>query len=291
MHRTDTVDPLAIAGLWIIGLIGILAVAAPLLPLSDPNAIDPLHRMGAPDLQHLLGTDNLGRDILSRLIWGSRWSLGAVAAATGLVMLIGVFVGVIAGYFGGVVDDALMRIVDVFLALPGLLTALAIGGILGPGFTSVLIALVAVWWASYARLVRGLVVAIRDRDFLVAARALGARDWHIMLRHVLPNVFPTVAVLATIEMGDLVLAVAALGFLGIGVQSPTPEWGTMISDARPFLLSAPMLAIWPGVAITVTVIAFNVLGDGLRDRLDPLAHYGRLSGGPRSQVADVLTDK
>ena len=291
MHRTDTVDPLAMAGLWIIGLIGILAVAAPLLPLSDPNAIDPLHRMGTPDLQHLLGTDNLGRDILSRLIWGSRWSLGAVAAATALVMLIGVFVGVIAGYFGGVVDDALMRIVDVFLALPGLLTALAIGGILGPGFTSVLIALVAVWWASYARLVRGLVVAIRDRDFLVAARALGARDWHIMLRHVLPNVFPTVAVLATIEMGDLVLAVAALGFLGIGVQSPTPEWGTMISDARPFLLSAPMLAIWPGVAITVTVIAFNVLGDGFRDRLDPLAHSGRLSGGPRSQVADVLTDK
>jgi len=291
VHRIDNVDPLAIAGLWIIGLIGILALAAPLLPLSDPNAIDPLHRMGTPDLQHLLGTDNLGRDILSRLIWGSRWSLGAVAAATALVMLIGVVVGVIAGYFGGFVDDALMRIVDVFLALPGLLTALAIGGILGPGFTSVLIALVAVWWASYARLVRGLVVAIRDRDFLVAARALGARDWHIMLRHVLPNVFPTVAVLATIEMGDLVLAVAALGFLGIGVQSPTPEWGTMISDARPFLLSAPMLAIWPGVAITVTVIAFNVLGDGLRDRLDPLAHSGRLSGRPRSQVADVLTDK
>lgn len=260
-------DPVVITAMVFLGSVTLLALAAPLLPLSSPNLIDPFHRLQAPTLLHPFGTDNLGRDILSRLVRGSRWSLGAVGFATVLIMSIGVSVGVVAGYFGGLIDDVLMRIVDVFLSVPSLLFALAIGGILGPGFTNVILALVAVWWASYARLVRGLVIAIRDRDFMVAARSLGGSDRHIMVRHLLPNILPTVAVLATIEMGDLVMAVAALGFLGVGVQAPNADWGTMISDARPYLLSKPMLAIWSGLAITLTVMSFNVLGDALRNIL------------------------
>lgn len=275
-------DPLAVASLVVLTVVAGLALAAPVLPLRDPNSIDAIHRLEIPTLHHPLGTDNLGRDLLSRLVWGSRWSLGTVAVATALITSIGVSVGVVAGYFGGVVDEILMRLVDIFLALPSLLLALAIGGILGPGFMSVLFALVVVWWASYARLVRGLVVAMRDRDFLDAARSLGGRDWHVLVRHVLPNVMPTVAVLATIEMGDLVLAVAALGFLGIGVQAPNAEWGTMISEARPFLMSKPLLAVWPGLAITSTVIAFNLLGDGLRDSLDARTPLTLLRRGTRA---------
>jgi len=271
------------AGLSVLAVMGFLAVAAPGLPLSDPDAIDAMRRLEGASIAHPLGTDNLGRDLLSRLVWGSRWSLGTVAFATVCIMSIGVTVGIVAGYCGGLIDNVLMRVVDVFLALPSLLLALAIGGILGPGFTSVLIALVSVWWAGYARIVRGLVIAMRGRDFIHAARALGGGDVHVMVRHLLPNVLPQVAVLATIEMGDLVLAVAALGFLGIGVEAPTAEWGTMASDARPFLLSAPALMMYPGVAITAAVIAFNVLGDGLRDAFDPRTAFlqAGLPGGDR----------
>ncbi|MGI9140441.1 MAG: ABC transporter permease [Gemmatimonadaceae bacterium] len=262
-------DPLAILALALLCAAGILALAAPVLPLSDPNAIDVMHRLEAPSFAHPLGTDNLGRDLFSRIIWGSRSSLGTVAVATALIVAIAVPIGIVAGYYGGIVDEVLMRIVDVFLALPSLLLALAIGGILGPGFRSVLIALVAVWWASYARVVRGLVIGMREREFLLAARALGGGDYHVMTHHVLANVLLPVGVLATIEMGDLVLAVAALGFLGVGVQAPNADWGTMVNDARPLLFSAPRLMLYPGLAIAVAVIAFNILGDGLRDALDP----------------------
>jgi peptide/nickel transport system permease protein len=184
-------------------------------------------------------------------------------------MSIGVAIGTVAGYYGGLIDAALMRVVDVLLALPSLLLALAIAGMLGPGITSVIIALVTVWWASYARIVRGLVLAMRDRDFVDAARALGARDSHIIFRHVLPNVLPSIAVLATLEMGDLILAVAGLGFLGVGVQTPIAEWGPMVNEGRSFLLTAPQLMLYPGIAISLAVIGFNLLGDGLRDVLDP----------------------
>ena len=248
---------------------GILALTAPVLPLSDPNAIDVMHRLEAPSFAHPLGTDNLGRDLFSRIIWGSRSSLGTVAVATALIVAIAVPIGIVAGYYGGIVDEVLMRIVDVFLALPSLLLALAIGGILGPGFRSVLIALVAVWWASYARIVRGLVISMREREFLLAARGLGGGDGHLMFHHVLPNVLMPVGVLATVEMGDLVLAVAALGFLGVGVQAPNADWGTMVNDARPLLFSAPRLMLYPGLAIAASVLAFNILGDGFRDALDP----------------------
>ncbi len=262
-------DPLAIVGIAIVVLFTAVALLAPVIAPHDPNAIDAIHRLEGPGVTHLLGTDNLGRDMLSRIIWGSRWSLGTVFLATTMIMSIGVAVGVVAGYYGGFVDTVLMRIVDVLLAFPSLLLALAIAGMLGPGITSVIIALVSVWWASYARIVRGLVMSIRERDFIAAASGLGASDGEIIMRHVLPNVLPSVAVLATLEMGDLVLAVAGLGFLGIGVQAPVAEWGTMVNEGRAFLLSAPQLMIYPGLAISLAVVGFNLLGDGLRDVLDP----------------------
>lgn len=262
-------DRLASAGLGLVIIFVVAALAAPILATHDPGVIDAVRRLDGPSQAHLLGTDNLGRDIFSRILYGSRWSLGTVAISTALIMTIGVAVGSAAGYFGGVADNILMRVVDVLLAFPSLLLALAIAGIIGPGITSVVVALVSVWWASYARVVRGMVLALREREFIAAAHGLGATNSHIVLRHILPNILAPVAILATVEMGELILAVAALGFLGLGAQPPTPEWGAMINDARPFLLSSPALTVYPGVAISLAVIGFNLLGDGLRDMLDP----------------------
>ncbi len=258
-----------LAGLAIVTLFLVLALATPLLTSQDPTAIDAVRRLEGPSIEHPLGTDHLGRDLLSRLLYGSRWSLGTVAIATALIMSIGVAIGLLAGYFGGIVDEILMRVVDVLLALPSLLLALAIAGTLGPGIRNVMLALVSVWWATYARVVRGLVLALRERRFVEAARSLGARDRHIIVRHILRNVVPPVVVLATVEMGELILAIAGLDFLGLGAQPPTPEWGAMLNDGRPFLFTAPQLMIYPGLAISLLVIGFNLLGDGLRDALDP----------------------
>ena len=270
-------DRLGLLGLCLVTVLIALSIAAPLVTSQDPSAIDAARRLEPASYLHPLGTDNLGRDVLSRLLYGSRWSLGTVAIATILILSIGVTMGTVAGYVGGVVDEIIMRIVDVLLAFPSLLLALAIVGMLGPGLFTMMIGLVSVWWASYARIVRGLVVSLRDRDYVAAARSLGANEGHIVFRHVLPNVLAPVAVLATIEMGELILAVAGLGFLGLGAQPPTPEWGAMVNDGRFFLLSAPRLMIYPGVAISVAVIGFNLLGDALRDVMDP-----RTSGSVRS---------
>jgi peptide/nickel transport system permease protein len=262
-------DRLGLVGLCVVVVLITLSIAAPLIARQDPTVIDAVRRLQPASHLHPLGTDNLGRDVLSRLLYGSRWSLGTVAIATLLILSIGITVGTVAGYFGGVADEILMRIVDVLLAFPSLLLALAVVGMLGPGLLTMMIGVVSVWWASYARLVRGIVLSIRHREFVVAARSLGASDRRIIFKHILPNVLPPVAVLATIEMGELILAVSGLGFLGLGAQPPTPEWGNMVNDGRFFLLSAPRLMIYPGVAISIAVIGFNLLGDGLRDVLDP----------------------
>jgi peptide/nickel transport system permease protein len=259
----------ALIGLAIVAALAVVALAAPALAPYDPTAVDAARRLEGPSLAHLLGTDNLGRDVLSRLVYGSRWSLGTVVAATAIILSIGVAVGVVSGYVGGALDELLVGVTDVLLALPSALLALAVVGILGPGVANVLLAMVSVWWVTYARVVRGLVVALRERGFIEAVRALGAADRHIIVRHVLPNVLPPVIVLATLEMGELLLALAALNFLGLGAQPPTPEWGAMLSDGRPFLFSAPQLMVYPGLAISLVVLGFNLLGDGLRDALDP----------------------
>ena len=262
-------DRLALAGLVLLTLFTLLALAAPFVAPYDPSALDPAQALAPPSRAHWLGTDELGRDLLSRLLIGSRWTLGATSLATAVILIVGVGIGTVAGYAGGVIDEVLMSVVDTLLAFPGLLLALAIAGALGPGMGNVVLALIAVWWAGYARVVRGLVLAARERHYVEASRSLGATDFWIVTRHILPNVLAPVAVLATLEMGQLVLAVSGLSFLGLGVQPPTPEWGAMLNDARVYATTAPQLMILPGLAITLVVIAFNLLGDGLRDVLDP----------------------
>ena len=245
------------------------ALLAPVLTPYDPAAAVPTQRLAGPGPEHPLGTDNLGRDILSRLLFGSRWSLGTAAMATLLIMTIGVTVGSVGGYYGGRLDELVGLVVDVLLAFPSLVLALAIAGTLGPGILNIMLGLVSVWWVGYARVVRGLVLATREQQFVLAARCLGARDRRVIVRHVLPNVLPPVVVLATLEMGGLILAISGLSFLGLGVQPPAPEWGAMLNDGRGFLFGAPQLMIYPGLAISLVVIAFNLLGDGLRDAFDP----------------------
>jgi peptide/nickel transport system permease protein len=262
-------DPLALTGSCIMVLFALLAVAAPYIASHDPTAVDPVHRLLGPSAGAPLGTDALGRDLFSRIVFGARWSLGAAFVTTGFVFAVGVIVGLAAGYLGGVVDAVLMRIVDALLSFPSLLLALAIVGILGPGVSNAVLALTAAGWATYARIVRGLVLTIRERPFIDAARAVGGTDGHIMLRHVLPNVLAPVAVLATLELGEVLLALSALSFLGLGAQPPAPEWGAMLNDARSYFFIAPRLMLVPGAAITLAVVGLNLLGDGLRDVLDP----------------------
>lgn len=262
-------DRAAVIGLVIIALLALVAAAAPLLAPHDPTAIDPARRLAGPSSEFWLGTDNLGRDIFSRLVYGSRLSMGTAVLATLAIVSIGVPIGAISGYVGGLLDDVIMRVVDVLLAFPSLILALAIVGVMGPGMTSVMAGLVAVWWVAYARIVRGLVLSLRERQFIEAAKAIGASDGRIIFLHVLPNVVGPVVVLATLELGTLLLAISGLSFLGLGTQPPTPEWGSMLNDGRRFLISAPQLMIYPGAAISLAVLGFNLLGDGLRDVLDP----------------------
>lgn len=260
---------LFLAGASLVVLFMLLAIAAPVLAPHDPSAIDPVHRLQGPSRVAWLGTDALGRDLLSRILFGARWSLGAASLTTGFVLALGVIVGLAAGYLGGAVDAVLMRIVDVLLAFPTLLLALAIVGTLGPGVSNAIIALGLAGWATYARIVRGLVLTVRERPFVEAARAVGGTDARIAFRHVLPNVLAPVVVLATLELGEILLSLSALSFLGLGAQPPAPEWGAMLNDARAYFFIAPRLMLAPGAAITLAVVGLNLLGDGLRDVLDP----------------------
>ena len=269
LGRRQLRNPLAAAGSCVVVLFAVLAVAAPVLASHDPAAIDPAHRLQGPSSTAWLGTDALGRDLFSRIVFGARWSLGAAILTTLLVFALGLVVGLAAGYLGGIVDAVLLRIVDALLAFPSLLLALAIVGTLGPGVFNAVLSLAAAGWATYARVVRGLVLTIRERPFVEAARAVGGTDLHIVLRHVLPNVLAPVAVLATLELGEVLLALSALSFLGFGAQPPAPEWGAMLNDARAYFFIAPRLLIAPGLAITLAAIGLNLLGDGLRDVLDP----------------------
>ncbi len=262
-HRTGVV------GLVIVVVVALVALAAPLLAPDDPTRVDALRRLAPPSPDAPLGTDNLGRDILSRLIWGARLSLGTAGLAALLILTIGVGLGMIAGFYGGLLDDLLMRVVDVLLAFPALILALAIAGVLGPSIASVMIGIVTVAWADYARVMRGQVLAARERQYVEAARATGVRDARILARHLLPNVLPPILVLASLEMGGLILTISGLSFLGLGAQPPTPEWGAMLNDGRAFIGSAPQLMLFPGLAISIVVVGFNLLGDGLRDAFDP----------------------
>ena len=266
-----------VIGLAIVATLALVALLAPWIAPHDPTLVNAGRGFAGPSARHWLGTDNLGRDILSRLVYGARWSLGIVLVATLLIMSLGVAVGVAAGYVGGVLDDVLMRLVDAILSVPSLLLGLAIVGSLGPGIGSLMIGLASVWWVGYARVVRGLVLALRERGFVEAARALGATDRRIVVHHILPSILPAVAVLASLEMGELVLAISGLSFLGLGAQPPTAEWGAMLNDGRAFFFTAPQLMLYPGLVISFAVLGFNLVGDGLRDALDP-ADASRMEG-------------
>jgi peptide/nickel transport system permease protein len=267
-------DRSALVGLGTLVLLVVAAVFAPALAPYSPTEPHYEDALRGPGRDYLLGTDGLGRDELSRLLFGARISLASVTMAAAAITLLGVTIGLLSGYYGGILDGAIQRVIDVLLAVPSLVLALAIAGMLGPSIRSVLIGVVAVQWVSYARLVRGMVLSARSQPYVESSIALGARSRRVMFNDILPNVMPPVVVLATLEMGGLLLSISSLSFLGLGAQPPTPEWGTMLNQARPFFQSHPYLMIVPGVAITLTVLAFNLLGDGLRDALDPRA--GRL---------------
>jgi len=251
-------------------LVAVLAaLVGPVLMPFDPADQELALRLEGPTSQHWFGLDELGRDIFARVLSGARISLLVGLVVVGVSSTVGTLLGSIAGYFGGVIDEILSRLMDILLAFPGLLLAIAMVAVLGPSLTNVIIALSLIGWVGYARLVRGQVLRARELEFVQAARALGATIPRILARHVIPTALPAVTVQATLGMGGAILAEAALSFLGLGVQPPTPSWGTMLSYGRSHLLEAPHLTIFPGLAIAVLVLGFNFLGDGLRDALDP----------------------
>ncbi len=240
------------------------AAGAPLIVPDDPLAVGS-SRLAPPTLRHPLGTDEVGRDMLSRIVVGGRSSLGATFAALVLVLTLGVTLGSVAGFYGGWLDGLLMRVTDVLLAIPTLVLTLAIVGLFRPGLETVVLGLSAVWWIRYARLTRALVLTWRERPFVEAASALGGGDAHILRHHILPNVLSPVMVAATLDIGTLILAVAGLSFLGLGAQPPAPEWGTMINEGKNLLFTAPHVMLFPGLAVTLAVLGFNLLADSLQD--------------------------
>jgi peptide/nickel transport system permease protein len=256
-------------GLAIVVVAILAAAVGPVLTPYDPASQELSRRLERPSLSHPFGLDELGRDILSRLLSGARISLLVGLAVVSVSSLVGMLLGSIAGYFGGIVDDVISRVVDVLMAFPGILLAIALVAVLGPSLTNVVIALSVIGWVGYARLVRSQALRAREFEFVQAARALGAGSPRIVLRHVLPTALPAVVVQATLGMAGAIIAEAALSFLGLGVQPPTPSWGTMLDAGRSHLFDAPHLTIFPGIAIATLVLGFNFLGDGLRDRVDP----------------------
>lgn len=268
-------DRTAAFGLVVFALLTLAAVFAPVLARHNPDTVDILGKNASPSLEHPLGTDNLGRDTLARVLFGARLTIGTAVLASAAVAVLGTFLGVLAGFVGGAVDAVIGRLVDIVLAFPPFLVALAVTAALGPGLGNVAIALICVWWARYARIVRSAVIAERAKPYLEAARAAGASRRRIVRRHVLPNIIAPVVVLTTLDTGDLLIAFASLSFLGLGVSPPTAEWGAMLAEGRAYLSTEPLLMVWPGLALFLLVLALNLLGDGLRDVLDPRTRRGR----------------
>ena len=262
-------EPGTVLGMFLALSLLLAGFLAPWLPLDDPTKIDLPNRLAAPSAEHLMGTDHLGRDTFSRIIHGARITLLAAAVTLALSMTIALTVGILSGYHGGWLDAALMGIVDLLLAFPALILALAVAGALGPGLFNVLLAAGAVWWVGHARIIRGVTLAARQQEYVTAARAAGAGSRRIILRHIAPNIMGPIIIIASLDVGWIILGIAGLNFLGLGAQPPTPEWGAMLNDARPHLQTNPRLLLLPGAAIFVAVLGFNLLGDGLRDLLDP----------------------
>lgn len=259
----------AIAGLIIIVFFAILAITAPFLPLADPLATSWSAIRKAPSAAHWMGTDDIGRDVLSRMIWGAQASLMAGVISVAIAVITGVPFGLISGYFGGWVDQVISRITEAFLAMPFLIMAIALAAFLGPSLTNAMIAIGLSAMPIFVRLTRSQVMAIKTEDYIEGARSIGLGHSEIMLRYILPNIVAPIIVQATLTVATAIIAEASLSFLGLGQQAPAPSWGSMLNVAKNFLTQAPWMAMWPGAAIFFVVIGFNLLGDGLRDALDP----------------------
>lgn len=261
---------LAVIGIVLLCVFVVCGLAAPWLTPYDPSTINLLHRLQGPSLRHWAGTDELGRDTLTRLLYGARISLAVSVSVVSVSLSLGLAIGGVAGYLGGWIDTALTTFaMNTFQALPGILLAIAFAAFLGPGFSNLVLALAIGGWAGYARLVRAQVMAVRDLDYVDAARALGASGLRIFFRHILPNIIQPVLVQAAIGMAGVILAEATLSFLGLGIPAPAPSWGNMLNDARMHLFDSPHLVLFPAMAVAGAVLGFNFLGDALRDELDP----------------------
>jgi peptide/nickel transport system permease protein len=262
-------SPLLVVGGAIVAVAAVAAVAGPWLTPFDPSAQDLSLRLAGPTLAHPLGLDELGRDILARVLAGARISFFVGTSVVAVSAAVGTILGSIAGYFGGAWDEVISRAVDILLAFPGLLLAIALVAVLGPSLVNVLVALTIIGWVGYARIVRGQVLRAREFEYVQASRALGATPLHILVRHVVPSALPAVVVQATLGMAGAIIGEASLSFLGLGVQPPAPSWGNMLNGGRAHILDAPHLTIFPGIAIALLVLGFNFIGDGLRDLADP----------------------
>jgi len=260
---------LAVFGAVIVGIFIFLALFGGHLAPYDPNDVEIGDRFLSPSSEHPFGTDKMGRDVLSRLMSGAKYSVRAGLVVLAISLPVGVILGGIAGMYGGWIDELIMRITDVFLAFPSLILAMAFSAALGPSLFNAMLALAVVWWPYYTRLIRGQALSVRESNYVEAARSRGASRWYIMVRHILPNCFSPVLVTLTLDMGLIVIATAGLSFLGFGAQPPQAEWGRMVSDGRIYLMRAWWVTVFPGLAIALTVLGFNLLGDGIRDALDP----------------------
>jgi peptide/nickel transport system permease protein len=256
-------------GLGIVAIAALAAAVGPALAPVDPAAQQLALRLAGPSAAHPFGLDELGRDILARVLAGARISFLVGIVVVSVSASVGTLLGAVAGYFGGALDEIISRVIDTLLAFPGMLLSIALVAVLGPSLGNVLLAMAVIGWVSYARLVRGQVLKTREFDYVQAARALGARTPRVLWRHVIPSAIPAIVVQATLGMAGAIIGEAALSFLGLGVQPPTPSWGTMLNGGRAHILDAPHLTLFPGLAIALLVLGFNFLGDGLRDRLDP----------------------
>jgi peptide/nickel transport system permease protein len=262
-------NPLAVTGLTLVAALFLLSLIAPWVAPYDPNVIDLKSVLMAPSSQHLLGTDTLGRDVLSRIIYGSRVSLKVGFVAVGLATLVGLLVGSLAGYYGGWVDQVLMRLVDLMLCFPAFFLILAVIAVLEPSIWNIMVVIGLTSWMGVARLVRAEFLSLREREFVVAARALGASDSRLIWRHMLPNALAPVMVSATLGVAGAILTESALSFLGLGVQPPTPSWGNILTAGKDNIEIAWWLSVFPGLAILITVMSYNLLGEGIREAIDP----------------------
>ncbi len=257
------------AGVIIITTLILLACFAPYITRCDPLAVNMDEKLQGISSAHIMGTDQLGRDVFSRVLYGARTSISASFMVVGLCMSFGVLLGSIAGYFGGVADEIIMRIVDMIMAFPSFILPIAITGLLGPSVANIVLAMTLTSWVGYARMMRSSVLEVKNIDFVEAVTAMGSTKWNVMLHHIIPNAIHPLVVYAAFNASHTILAISGLSFIGLGAVPPTPEWGAMLKDAVNFIYTSPHLFIFPGIMIMLTVLSFNLIGDGLRDMMDP----------------------